>query len=369
MKAKAKEPKWQALYQTDDRTPVKEITREDAVENPRGAESLYVGIGIKNPKDFTIWKRHYRLMVLGPKIFWKETARLSLTYKDGRFNGNLEALTEELCRAFKLDWVSTNRWLYRILGDRKDLWKLIVEGKVTNPEALLKAVSKRYFGGVYSYKNLKRWCKGECRPCSLWEVYYYTVNPDLTLETLCTSDYNERDYLFEDTLKLAAYFNEKINAKWSLARLREEHQKQLERREVKKLEKFSITNIAPAFEKDGLSLVLNERDCYMEGCNMHNCVHSCYWDEVVAGRYILARGTINGEYVDLGIRVNSSGDELHFNQVHIIYNGSVEEATRLKCEAWIEDNKDKLLEIANLIRAKSKTVEAKQWNHDAYFPF
>lgn len=365
---KKKEPKWQVLYHTDDRTPVKEITREDAVENPRGAESLYVGIGIKNPKDFTIWKRHYRLMVLGPKIFWKEIARLSLTYKDGKFNGNLDALTEEICRAFKLDWLSTNKYLYRILGGRKDLWKLIISGKVTNPEALLKAVSKRYFGGVYSYKNLKKWCKGECRPCSLWDIYYYTTNPDLTLDMLSSNTYGERDWLFEDSLKMAAFFNEKINAKWSLARLREEHQHQIERKEVKKLEKLDINDIAPAFSKDGLSLILNERECCIEGSKMQNCVYSCYWHQIKDGQYLIARGTVNNEYVDLGIRI--TGDDVIFNQVHTAYNGRAEEATRDFCDAWIKSNKEELLNIAKYIKEqrKSKVEEiSMQWAFEPPF--
>lgn len=365
---KAKEPKWQVLYQTDDRVSAKEITREDAVENPRGGETLYVGIGIKNPKDFTIWKRHYRLTVLGPKIFWKETARVSLTYKDGKFNGNLEALTEEICRAFKLDWLSTNKYLYRILGGKKDLWKLIISGKVTNPEALLKAVSKRYFGGVYSYKNLKKWCRGECRPCSLWDIYYYTTNPDLTLDMLSSNTYGEWDYIFEDSLKLAAFFNEKINAKWSLARLREEHQHQIERKEVKKLERLDINDIAPAFSKDGLSLILNERECCVEGSKMHNCVYSCYWSQIKDGQYLIARGAVNNEYVDLGMRI--TGDDVVFNQVHTAYNGMAERATRDLCTAWIESNKEELLNIAKYIKEqrKSKVGETStQWAFEPPF--
>ena len=350
---KAKEPKWQVLYHTDDRTPVKEIAREDAVENPREAESLYVGIGIKNPKDFTIWKRHYRLMVLGPKIFWKETSRMSLTYKDGKFNGNLEGMTDIICQVFKLDWISTNKWLYRILGGRKDLWKLIIEGKVTNPEALLKKVSKRYFGGVYSYKNLKKWCKGECRPCSLWDIYYYTTNPDLTLDMLSNGTYREWDCLFDDALRLAAFFNEKINAKWSLARLREEHQHQIERKEVKMLERLDVNDIAPAFSKDGLSLILNERECCVEGNQMHNCVYSCYWSQIKNGQYLIAKGDVYGEYVDLGIRI--TGDDVIFNQVHTAYNGGVEGATRDFCNAWIESNKEELLNIAKYIKEQRKS--------------
>lgn len=358
---KKKESRWQMLYHQDDRTPAKAFSREDAIDRPRSAESIYVGV---DGKDFTVWKRHYRLTVLGPSVFWKQTACASLTYKKGKFYGSLAPVKDDLCKAFKLDWITTNRWVNRLLSDKRDLWKLIIDGKITNPEMLLKTVSKRYFKGAYSYKNLKKWCTGECIPVSLWSLYYHTTNPNLAIEVLASSkDRHEFYSLFDDTLKYAEYLNEKINPKWSILRMRAEHQRQIEQRELRKLEGLPSDNIAPAFSKDGLSLILNERECYLEGCSMHNCVHRCYWDEISQGYYLIARGTINGEYLNLGIRCFQ---EVAFNQVHTIYNGGVSSATRDKCLQWIADNEKELKETVAYIR-KQRVKSINNYCNERHF--
>ena len=101
-----------------------------------------------------------------------------------------------------------------------------------------------------------------------------------------------------------------------------------------------------------LSLILNERECFMEGNLMHNCVHRCYWNKITAGNYLLAHGTIGDEYVDYGITVNWHEGELLTDQIHTIRNGNVSREAVDYCCDWLQGNKNELLTIADEIRKK-----------------
>jgi hypothetical protein len=77
----------------------------------------------------------------------------------------------------------------------------------------------------------------------------------------------------------------------------------------------------------------------------------------MTGTYLIARGNIGDEYIDLGIRIES---EPILDQVHTIRNGSASADTREFCAQWIQDNKDVLLNTSKAIRG-DKVLE--------YIPF
>jgi hypothetical protein len=85
----------------------------------------------------------------------------------------------------------------------------------------------------------------------------------------------------------------------------------------------------------------------------------------MSGNYLLARGVINGEYVDLGIE--GTPNKVLFNQVHTIYNGTVSPSTKKMCQAWIYDHAEDLQNILKALRNnkhESLSVLPNPWEND-----
>lgn len=337
---------WPTMFKEDTR-PQGPFTRKNALDNPWTGVSVWIG-GI--PTHWTATCRHYRLTVYGPKVFWKATEVYTLTFKDGRFYGNISPFIPALIEAFRLDWIKGSSWTRQLLASRKDLWKSVIAGKITNPEALAKAYSRKYFGGVFSYRNLKDYCiKGSFTP--LADLYYYTTNPDLALEKLLKEEDGNFGCIMRDVLMYCKRYNERVNPLWSIKRLTEYHQNQIERRELERLEAIDPKPIAPAFKADGLELILDERTCYLEGCLQHNCVHTCYWRRIKEGRYLVAHGTIHGERITLGITIARFSDcSLRVEQVHTIYNGNPSHEVQQYCLDWVDIHHDELCAVIQSIR-------------------
>jgi len=337
---------------------------------PEGIEKLTPREVLKRPysrtvksvsgdnKEFLVFIDTYALSCIAGRIFWKKTSKCSITYKNSRIYGAITCeIISTLIVAFKLDWIDREKWVKKLVGQNKTLWKLILSGKITNPEDLAKKYSKLYFKGSYSYKTLKEYFKCEMIRVSLWDAYYHTTNPDLCIRKL-TKSYSENNRLIiqeetnllEDSIHYCRYDNTKVNPLWSVKRLRSEHQKQIEKDLLEDSQKLSDELIAEEFKKDRIELILSEKRCFFEASMMHNCIHSCYWPKVIAGDYILAKGTIDDIHFDLGLQVVK--DEIVFNQVHSIYNGNVPEYIEEFCKKWMFNNRNDLLQISKNIKSK-----------------
>lgn len=352
--------KMNVLYKRDERYPITEITRMNAVKNPPYVTVITV-CG-DNAQYFCMFREKWTIRVLGDRIFWKKLVSESLTFKNGRFYGHLDSFfMRTLCDIFHIDWIS--QWCFSLIGTNKTLFKAILQGKITNPEDLCKKYSRLYFKGVYSYKNLKEYAyKGIS--FSLWTLYYYCTNPNEGLRYLldlrevsekntsstwwigCSLDILESD--IRDFLYYCEMLGDtKWNPKWSKKRLLVEHQKQIERVQLLEIQEKSDTLIAPSFSKDGLSLITDERTCYEEGMYMHNCVHTCYWHRIQNGIYLIAKGDVKGEHINLGITM---GETPRLDQVHTIRNGEVSDDVREFCTRWIEANREALTSTVDCIR-------------------
>lgn len=248
---------------------------------------------------------------------------------------------------------------------------MILKGKITNPEQLAKKYSKMYFKGAYSYKALKIYFESYNSTGSLWDIYYYTSNPSLWIEKFSAlkwenvHQYEEHCNLVRDILHYAKMENSKVNPTWSYARMASEHQKQIERDNLDQINMYSDEKIATPFERGGLQLILDEREAFIEGTVMHNCVHSCYWRRIKSGEYLIASGVVNDTKIDLGISIYVYSDPQlgpipHFelSQVHSIYNGSVSGEIHDKCRQWIRENTKALIDTVHQIKAK-QLIKAK----------
>lgn len=339
--------KWPTLFYEDTR-PEGSLSRERAIDAPIRGEVTWIG---GNPYYWTAFTQMYHVMVLGPKVFWKRGPKVTLTYKDGRFYGNLGSFVVTIVKAFNLDWIATNKWTYRVLAERKDLWKSVITGKITNPESLAKAYSRKYFKGAFSYRNIKDYFAYGCG-IALSDFYYYTTNPDYALEKFMTKEEVGFPAIITDILQYCKRFNEKVNPLWSMKRLHDYHQDQIRRKELQRIEAIDCKPIASEFHAEGLELILDERTCYLEGLMQHNCVHSCYWRRVAKGDYLLASGVVNKERITLGIEVSIIDGVIatRMDQVHTIYNGRVSLDTDWFCRNWIDTYDNELEEVVKQIR-------------------
>ena len=345
--------KMNVLFSQDTRGSLNNYTREEAVmQHPCGYTIKIYGDKV----HWMAFQDNYVLTVVGPKMFWKKQSTGQATFKNGKLYGDLSLFRDNLLKVFQLDWILKERWTLNLLGFKKDLWKDVFTGRITNPEKLCKTISKRYFKGAYSYKSL-RGVALVSLPVSLWDIYYHTVNPEEGLKVFL-HNHNSRWRPLEDVLRYCKILNTKMDPRWSDKRLSQEHQRQIEQVNALKMESISPEYIADEFHSGGLSLILNERECFLEGCSMHNCVHTCYWKKIKRGDYLIAKGMVNGEYVNLGITVNVN--DLYLDQVHTIYNGSVISDTRTTCFEWIDNNKEALMEIVYKIRQSRSSIERRE---------
>ena len=355
MKTKEKSTR-EALYYSDTRPSVANFSRVEICKRnaPVGVVTAVYG----DLKNFSVYIRSYRYTVLGPRMFWKCAHLDRCTYKDGKFFGTFTPeIGKLLCKVFHIDWL-LNEWrnYAPLVGSRKDIWKAILSGKLTNPRDLCRYVSRKYSSGAYSVRTLKRYSSYPC--ISLWDIFYYTTNPELALSKYMdvANDGSEWASLMRDTLDYCKIYNTKLNPLWSLKRLAEEHQKQIAQEKAEELASIPnkpIVKDAPSI--GGLHLIVDARSCFLEGESMHNCIYRCYWHKVCAGGYLLLQGTLNGEHINLGIRCSTwreQGNTLHsleFDQAHTIYNGRVSKATGDMCLQLISDNRGTLINIVEEI--------------------
>lgn len=346
------------------------MSRKDILEKcPCG----YI-IGVKGtPTDFVSYRMDYGARCVGPRIFWQKGEKSYLMFSKNKFYGSMtpELLSQAL-RAFHIDWVPGGDgsskdlfWVRRLLRTDKYLWSLVFSGKVTNPEDLVRRFSKKYFGGVLSYRAAKIYFK---RPSGyLQQMYNYSTNLNLFIEKTAVPDPYEYDWdskeaviknLLLDTLKYAEIENRRINPAWDEAMLKFVHSAQIARDIKNTADSYPSELITSPFKKDGLELILSERDCFVEGVTMKNCVHRCYWEQVCNGDYLLAKGNVNGEYINFGIRVrrpyNDNRLALTVDQVHTYDNNCPSQATMDFCENWMLNNRDELKVIAGVCKMKKQ---------------
>lgn len=328
------------LYEEDGRKTFEQVSRREACQRCFATGRTVIK---GSPNYWIAYRVCYNLAVRSGGVYWRPTQKFTCTFKEGRIYGNILALKRTLIDCLHLDWLKQEDWCEKILGERKYLWQEVLKGNITNPEVLCKKFSKRYFRGVYSYNTIKSAArKNYGLLLRFWTLYEYTTNPELAVKKLLCDD-NEWSSLFNDCLEYARIQDIKINPSWSLNRLRNEHQKQIEREKFEEIEKCSNKDVITPYQAEGLSLITNERDACQESELMHNCVYRCYWRDVRNHQYLVAKGEVNGCYINLGIAVHWGN--LLFDQVFASYNRSVDKSVQDWCENWIDRHRETLLDI------------------------
>lgn len=280
-----------------------------------------------------------RARAFAGRKFWQKVGTTVLTYKDKKLIGGISLEGLSVLKEALQKMQEAPRWCDSLLLRYKTLLKEFIQGKIETPEELLDFLNKRLFKKSFSIESLLGYYQKDLITpfISLWDFLYYTKNPEESIR-LYTSYPPERRNLISDMLTYCKYENSKIDLKWSERRLRDEHQRQIERDMLSEASKKSDKPIYPAFEKNGISLINNERDCLINSYKMHNCTYRCYWGQVKSKNYLLAVGKWNGEMFNMGIYTRS----FDIDQIKFTRNNNVPQELDTYLHNWVKENKEAL---------------------------
>jgi hypothetical protein len=234
--------------------------------------------------------------IVGKKLF-NRTISNGITLKNNKIYGSFEPVCFKYIPKF--EWVREVPIHFNCLLRNNNILKQILMGKITSRKSLLKAAGKIHFKGDYTSKNveylltkcslsvydLNDFCREGARgyldrlahiqktiyPISLQE-YEYIIR-DLILDHKQLGD----DYYF--------------SCKWSIDRLRREHQQSILKLRYADFAKCSTSIEVNIDYKVGLpgyvDLIDNERMACEQAAIFNNCSYRLYWPKVKEGTYLL----------------------------------------------------------------------------------
>lgn len=289
------------------------------------------------------WYMYHRTTELkrrGRTFYPKTTLSMRLSILDGKIN-TIQGLTWYYIQILnpRYEWLEQiQRSRYGGQVTNKTLLKEVLLGNITNPEAYYKWILKHtYRIDSIPWKLFRGYAQSRMR-VSIFDIMEATLNPKLAIEAyLRASDDTEWRFknLLEDSIITALRLGEKINPQWSEKRLQAEHQRHIERLQLRKIESMDNNPASHIFDgfdfPEGVKWLNTEGEVFREASKMHHCLHSNYWKRIKKGDYVAFAIDHNGEHFTLGCRFN--GDFCMYDQAHTIYNGSVSHANRM----WITD--------------------------------
>lgn len=217
----------------------------------------------------------------------------------------------------------------------------VLAGRITNRHALMSRVMSTGYGlkGV-STKTIDQFLR-YYGPQEIADIRDFTTNPEAAMlrkveyrsilkqkdpekvESLC----NWRN-LFDDLLRDAAILDKRINPKWSLSRMRAEHQKNIKAIMEWEVGTKDETNIygeafSTTFQGYDIETVSSCREAFIESKDQHNCLYYGYWKSIAKGGYVAFRiSDGKGRRYTAGARRNTSTteDAFVFDQIYAAYN-------------------------------------------------
>jgi len=173
-----------------------------------------------------------------------------------------------------------------------------------------------------------------------------------------TDEQIEKRDIFYNMLNEAMALNMKINPRWSLKRMKEEHKKMTEELMKKDLEGKKQVNIygdSPKFDYP-CKLLSTEREVFMEGSEMHHCLYTCYWHDIKEHKY-LAFAFDASERFTLGLKPIDG--EWGYDQAYLKYDNRINKDSKALIEKFLSDSKVK----ETLRGLKMTPTENKNNNH------
>lgn len=226
----------------------------------------------------------------------------------------------------------------------------ILLGKLTNAEGIvkkylalnkIKRVNWRTFAiystQLYSYQQYPiAWMQSHTTDTNAALMVMISGRVEID-DNKPTPEQKEKSTIFYDMLKEAMALDVRVNPRWSLKRMKEEHKKMTEELMKKDLEGKKQVNIygdSPKFDYP-CKLLSTEREVFMEGSEMHHCLYTCYWHDIKEHKY-LAFAFDASERFTLGLELKDG--EWVYDQAYLKYNKHINEDSKALIEKFMGDS-------------------------------
>lgn len=266
----------------------------------------------------------------------------------------------------------------------KTISEKIVNGKIKNPEQLIKS----YIKSSYKQKNIpwklvrnflnNRDISHKFYDITLLNIFNHTTNPISALTRL-TNGSLDTEYLslLNDMFSQCFILNSKVNLSWSYKRLNEEHDKmtmELMEEELSSKDKTPIEYIGNVRLLDGMTIINNELDAFKEANTMHNCIYTNYWNKISSRRYVVVKYVKNNVNYDIGIYLKGSAyfnKEMAFiDQIQAIRNTRPPQEIIDEINEWFkQEDVSEFFNNQTPLENKVTVKEVMNYNMDFALPF
>ena len=304
----------------------------------------YNAISIKNGNVYCYHVVKH-LKRCGTKYYTKDEVSYFFTIRDGKVKLGKHVFTASVLHPFGIaQWLSGD---YRITN--ATILKAILTSEVYSEESLYKFIAKKIIREDIPWRLLKEYNNAYV-DISIYDLKDITTNVPEAMRTIMethkSSDWGLRS-LYHDVFKSAIMLGEKINPKWSIKRLQEEHKRQIREITLAEIDAKDNIDLYEGYEYPyckHITMLRTERDVFMEASEMHHCIYSNYWSRIKDYRYMAFSINLSGERATMGVAVDNYG-QLYLDQIQGPYNRRVSQILQGICEAYIEEHKHVFTDI------------------------
>lgn len=319
-------------------------------------------------------KVYFRTSIENGLTYNKKKSKISAWYGKPLHHGLIKSLMEYR----KVDWFLSMPLILRNLSTKTMIEKIIA-GKITNPEQYIKMYCKISLKYNFPYRLLKEYFENNesfdaaeddvdeidyryegnrymtyiARAKNTFYIYNkirflylikdYTVNPSYTLECFINRKLTY-DYMsfFYDMLQECQVADYKINVKWSIKRLTDEHSKlsmKIAKIKIQGTEKKEIPFFGNLEMPDDIdmSLIDDNYKVFYEGENMRHCIYTNYLGRAMAKKEFYFSVKSPERCTFSVVMAGKYGDEkFQIGQIRGFRNKSVLRSTEEKVAKWLE---------------------------------
>jgi len=255
----------------------------------------------------------------------------------------------EVFKYFNFNWLSVK--LHPFIT--KGIFEKMVANKITNNTDVCKAYIKAMrincspalFLNLFETTSISK--QDFLRQSSVAKDTNHLIEyllEDISTGTHDSSKYEKRQ-IFNDMVKEAQILEKKIDFKWSLNRLKEEHKawtEQIMKVEIDSLEDVKISKIEKfdRYTPQQFKLLQTQKEVFIEGSTMKHCIYTAYWSSIKTGNYLVYHINSGDEEATLG--VNLYNDNIIFNQCYSRYNHKVSDVLDAKVRTFVEELNEQL---------------------------
>lgn len=244
---------------------------------------------------------------------------------------------------FKIRWASQlcRDNLYNWLLARPAIVKGILLGDIRSEADIYRSYARMNRIANPNWKVLREYIQNDYG-VSICDLRDGTTDAIAMMRRLASAVADERGIL-RDCIRQALVLGRRVNPKWSVRRLYEEHNAWSEHLLALESDSYSSSPIYEGFDMEvfagyGVELLNSERRIFEESERAHNCLFSCYLDRCESHRYIPFHASLGGEEVTFGVHM-SEGEPV-LEQAKLPCNKKVSEKSAMVINIFVQSFRD-----------------------------